>query len=172
MKRPTSVGDLQRGEKYIYLSILPVPLTDRWNLSRYINMDYMFFSSLEFCMLFALIVSYDIVCQWYKNLWTRMSHYRESFNIDREKVSVKFLVPKFHLPAHIDKCHTSFSFNLTKGVARTDGEAPERGWSFIDPAAPSTKLMSPGQRRETLDDHWGDWNWKKVIGMGRVFSLH
>jgi hypothetical protein len=165
LKQPNSVGDLQRGEKYIYFSILYKHFTD-YHRCRYINMDYMFFSSIEFCVL-ALVVSYDIICQWYKNLWARMSRYRSSFNIDKDNVT--FLVPKFHLPAHIDKCHTSFSFNLTKWVARTDGEAPERGWSHINPVASSTKKMSPGHRRDTLDDHFGDWNWKKVIGMGTVF---
>jgi len=38
------------------------------------------------------------------------------------------LVPKFHLPAYVEECNLQFSFNLTKGVGRTDSEAPERGW--------------------------------------------
>ena len=87
--------------------------------------------------------------------------------------SVLFLVPKFHLPAHVEACNLQFSFNLTKGVGRTDGEAPERGWANINPAAQSTKEMGPGSRRDTLDDHFGDWNWKKMIKLGKVFfRLH
>ncbi|KAG1870962.1 hypothetical protein C8R48DRAFT_569320, partial [Suillus tomentosus] len=51
---------------------------------------------------------------------------------------------------------------------RTDGEAPERGWSNINRVATSTKEMGPGSRRDTLDDHFGDWNWKKVTALGRT----
>ena len=82
---------------------------------------------------------------------------------------IRFLVPKFHLPAHVEECNLAFSFNLTKGVGRTDGEAPERGWANINPAAQSTKEMGPGSRRDTLDDHFGDWNWKKIIKLGKLF---
>ncbi|KAF9466857.1 hypothetical protein BDZ94DRAFT_1157101, partial [Collybia nuda] len=63
-------------------------------------------------------------------------------------------------------CNLQFSFNLTKGVGRTDGEAPERGWANINPIAQSTKEMGPGSRRDTIDDHFNDWNWKKTISFG------
>lgn len=79
---------------------------------------------------------------------------------------VTFLVPKFHLPAHITSCQWAFSFNWTKGVGRTDGKEPERGWANINAAASSTKDMGPGHRRDTLDDYFGDWNWKKLVKLG------
>ncbi|KAJ7025298.1 hypothetical protein C8F04DRAFT_1191646 [Mycena alexandri] len=53
MKRPNSVGDLQLGE-------------------RYINMDYIFFIGLAGSKISELFVSYDIACQWHKNIWERM----------------------------------------------------------------------------------------------------
>ncbi|KAG1843694.1 hypothetical protein C8R48DRAFT_618502 [Suillus tomentosus] len=146
-KRPNGVGDLQKGEKYV-------------------NMDYLFFSTLRNNCLNALNVSYDIACQWHKNLWSRMESLPKSHHISYLHVFIRFFVPKFHLPAHINKCQTMFSFNFTRFVGRTDGEAPERGWSNINPVASSTKAMGPGCRRDTLDDHFGDWNWKKVVGLG------
>ncbi|KAG2155314.1 uncharacterized protein EDB93DRAFT_1239208 [Suillus bovinus] len=69
----------------------------------------------------------------------------------------RFFIPKFHLPAHIFKCQTMYSFNFSKNVGQTDGEAPECG---------CTKEMGPGSQRDTLDDHFGDWNWKKIIRLG------
>lgn len=60
----------------------------------------------------------------------------------------------------------NYSFNLTRNVGRTDGEAPERGWSNINSQATSTREMGPGFRRDTLDDHFNDWNWKKTVGLG------
>jgi hypothetical protein len=83
--------------------------------------------------------------------------------------SVLFLIAKFHLPKHIEACNLQFSFNLTKGIGRTDGEAPERGWANINPAAQSMKEMGPGTWHDTLDDHFGDWNWKKTIKLGMSF---
>lgn len=58
--------------------------------------------------------------------------------------SLTFFIPKFHIKAHISHCQLNYSFNLTKGVGRTDGEAPERGWAAINPIATSTKEMGLG----------------------------
>ncbi|KAG6836139.1 hypothetical protein H0H93_011016 [Arthromyces matolae] len=72
----------------------------------------------------------------------------------------------FHLPAHVEDCNLLYSFNLAKGAAQTDGEAPERGWANINPLSQSTKEMGPGNRRDTIDDFFNDWNWKKIIKFG------
>ncbi|KAF8138624.1 hypothetical protein EV363DRAFT_1394065 [Boletus edulis] len=147
-KLPGGVGDLQKGEKYV-------------------NMDYLLFSALrKFAPLRVFKISYDIACQWHKNLWTRMARVPEEWHVDYDAKDITFVVPKFHLPAHIAECQWLFSFNFIQGVGRTDGEAPERGWANINPAASSTKEMGPGSRRDTIDDHFGDWNWKKVVSLG------
>ncbi|KAF9457802.1 hypothetical protein BDZ94DRAFT_1285142 [Collybia nuda] len=146
-KRPNGVGDLQLGE-------------------RYINIDYLFFMSLINSKIRIIVVSYDIVCQWHKKLFDRMMSFPHQMHLQNNVLYITFLVPKFHLPAHIEDCNLQFSFNLTKGVGRTDGEAPERGWASINPVAQSTKEMGPGSRRDTLDDHFNDWNWKKTIAFG------
>ncbi|TFK70509.1 hypothetical protein BDN72DRAFT_766352, partial [Pluteus cervinus] len=150
--RPNAVGDLQKGE-------------------RYVNMDFIFFSSLLLTAFGMLVVSYDIACQWYKNIWTRMNKYPPELRISgSQKPQVRFFVPKFHLPAHVGSCQTTFSFNLNQNVGRTDGEAPERGWSHLNPLATSTVEMGPGSRRDTLDDHFGDWNWRKTKAMGTTLK--
>jgi Kyakuja-Dileera-Zisupton transposase len=135
---------------------------------RYINMDYLFFSTMQHAKnLVTLNISYDIACQWNKHLWDRMSQYPTQMHIERGSKFVTFLVPKFHLPAHIFACQIAYSHNLVKGMGRTDGEAPERGWANINPVATSTREMGPGSRRDTLDDHFGDFNWKKVTNLGK-----
>ncbi|KAJ6548887.1 hypothetical protein B0H19DRAFT_1032024 [Mycena capillaripes] len=148
MKRPRAVGDLQQGE-------------------RYLNMDWMFFMGLENSELQHFFVSYDIACQWHKNIWARMQLYPKHIQKQNGKRYWVFLVPKFHLPAHIESCNISFSFLLTRYVGQTDGEAPERGWSNINRLATSTREMGPNLRREVLDDHFNDWNWKKILSMGK-----
>ncbi|KZP09993.1 hypothetical protein FIBSPDRAFT_913941 [Athelia psychrophila] len=148
MKRPNSVGELQKGE-------------------RYANMDYMFFSSTSQQDFVRLVMSYDIVCQWSVHLWTRMLNMPGYIHIDRENKQIIVLIPKFHLPAHVKSCHTAYSFNLTRGVGQTDGEAPERGWANINPLSSSAKRMGPASYRETIDDHFGDWNWLRIVGLGK-----
>lgn len=141
-------------------------------ICRYVNMDYLVLSSLKSSLLETFILSYDIVCQWNKNLWEHMKTYPHSIQLNRHsELVVVFLVPKFHLPAHIEKCQREFSFNLTRGVGRTDGEAPERGWADSNRLSNSTKEMGPGSRHDTLDDHFGDWNYKKVIGLGKYTDI-
>ncbi|KIJ58413.1 hypothetical protein HYDPIDRAFT_81314, partial [Hydnomerulius pinastri MD-312] len=149
MKLPNGVGDLQKGEKYV-------------------NMDYLFFSAMRLLAVNVLNVSYDIACQWYKHLWERMSKLPSPLQLRYRKMLISFFVPKFHLPAHIASCQTRYSFNFTPHVGRTDGEAPERGWANINPVASSTKEMGPGSRQDTLNDHFGDWNWKKVVALGET----
>ncbi|KAG1785081.1 uncharacterized protein HD556DRAFT_1314530 [Suillus plorans] len=108
---------------------------------------------------------------WHKRLWTRIKSFPQAYGLDHFIKTIRFFVPKFHLPAHVTKCQTLFSFNFMRFVGRTDGEAPERGWSNINPVASSTKAMGPGCRRDTLDDYFGDWNWKKTVGFGASLLL-
>ncbi|KAJ6486562.1 hypothetical protein C8R47DRAFT_979565, partial [Mycena vitilis] len=148
MKRPNAVADLQLGE-------------------RYLNMDYMFFRSIKGSALMRFFISYDIACQWHLDIWNRMIKYQDAtITIDGAGKFMTFLVPKFHLPAHIEACNLKYSFNLTRDVGQTDGEAPERGWANANPLARSTKEMGPGSRRDTLDDHFNDWNHKKIVALG------
>lgn len=130
-------------------------------------MDYMFYAGLQTAPLAKLVVSYDIACQWGINFHKRMHHkFPDDWFVNKDNLDVTLLVPKFHLPAHVEKCHREYSFNYTKFVGRTDGEAPERGWAKINGLAGSTKEMGPGSCWDTLEDHMGDANWKKFVGMG------
>jgi len=139
--------------------------------SRYLHTDYVLVKTLFATALLCLVISYDIACQWHKKLGERMKIFPPEEALSNSIQHIRYLIPKFHLPAHVEACNLGFSFNLTKGVGRTDGEAPEQGWANINPAAQSTKEMGPGSRRDTLDDHFGDWNWKKIIKMG-THSIH
>ncbi|KAJ2929114.1 hypothetical protein H1R20_g7980, partial [Candolleomyces eurysporus] len=146
MKRPNGSGDMQKGE-------------------RYVNMDYFCIMTLRHNIPLMLVISYDIVCQWSINFVSRCIKYPPNAVGSNPAMDIKYLVPKFHLPAHVQKCRDNFSFNLTPHVGRTDGEAPERGWSSSNDLAYSTREMGPGSRRDTLDDCFGDLNWGKATRM-------
>ncbi|KAJ3500512.1 hypothetical protein NMY22_g19238 [Coprinellus aureogranulatus] len=147
MKRPSAVGDLQKGEKYF-------------------NMDYFMVRSIANVGLKMYLISYDIACQWSVKLLERVKAISSTCPLLRPDVLLRFVVPKFHLPAHIPACRSKFCFMLTRGAGLGDGEAPERGWGESNPLGPATREMGPGTRRDTLDFNFGDYNWRKITHLG------
>jgi hypothetical protein len=137
-------------------------------MGRYVNMDYFFLSTLQHNPPDRVLVSYDISCQWARNILKRLLLYPILLAAMFWTLLITYVVPKFHLAAHVLLCQASFSLNFTPHVGRTDGEAPERGWAATNAMANSTKEMGPGSRRDTLDDHFGDYNWRKVSSMGKL----
>ncbi|KAE9403288.1 hypothetical protein BT96DRAFT_955974 [Gymnopus androsaceus JB14] len=144
----TAVGNLEKGE-------------------RYGNMDYTFALALrEFVDVDDILISYDIACQWFANLESRISKFWPQELKPPVTFTAKPAIPKFHLPSHEDD-HEEYSFNIIPGVGSTDGEGPERIWSFHNPLAASTKPMAPATRLLVLDDNFGFWNWMKYTGHGK-----
>lgn len=117
----------------------------------------------------VISVSYDISCLWSKYLvWRAQNIYPPNMI---PFLSFFYLVPKFHISAHVPICQITYSHNYTPGVGRADGEAPERGWREANAVASSTKQMGPGSRTDALDDHFGDYNWRKISGLGKQVSI-
>lgn len=138
---------------------------------RYANMDYIFWSTLFGYDGPLITVSYDIVCQWHINLMKRFEDLPEEVRDKVDKFAIKFVIPKFHISAHGDKCQSVFSLNFRRHMARTDGENIERGWAHMNPASLSTREMGPGARRDTLDCQWSGWNWRLLVRLGMFSSV-
>ncbi|KAJ7159910.1 hypothetical protein C8R43DRAFT_1086852 [Mycena crocata] len=151
--QPNGVGDLQKGEHYI-------------------NMDYIFTSILGHKDPRLLkIIPYDIVCQWWKGLEGRVVELPSLFRLILAMTLIRFVIPKMHIHGHTTKCQDEFSLNLVPGSAGTDGEGIERLWANIGGVATSTREMGPGTREDTLNCHWGHWNWQKLVGLGSALAL-
>ncbi|KAL1948929.1 hypothetical protein VTO73DRAFT_10735 [Trametes versicolor] len=144
MKRPCSTGDLQKGE-------------------RFVNIDYLFHSSLQQNTPTEVAASYDIACTYDVNLDKRFM----SYGYDISSHNITWAIPKFHINAHREQCRADYNLLYLPASARNDGEAIERIWSQTNAAASSTKEMGPGSRRDALDDIFGDHNWQKVCRMAR-----
>lgn len=113
-----------------------------------------------------VLVSYDIGCQWAKNLQSRISQYSLSASLKLSSLSYwRVVVPKFHLSGHGESCQALFNLNYTKGAGRMDGERIEGGWSLSSNMAVWTRENGPNARRAILDDHWGSINWQKLLGL-------
>ncbi|KAJ7801750.1 hypothetical protein B0H14DRAFT_3489222 [Mycena olivaceomarginata] len=117
------VGDLQKGE-------------------RFANMDYIFGSILRHKdPRIRKIISYDIVCQWWKFLMERMQK----------------------LPPLV---RVSMILSLFRRTEK-ESSAPGRASGAM---ASSTRVSGPGARHDALDDHWSFWNWLKTIGLPHLLQ--
>ncbi|KAJ7938476.1 hypothetical protein B0H13DRAFT_1587566, partial [Mycena leptocephala] len=152
MWQPNGMGDLQRGE-------------------RYCNMDFLIFSVLWHYILLTIILSYDIACQWSKNISTRMAKLPEKYHIKIPFTNIWFMVPNFHLPTHKALCLAIYSFHFMWGAGLTNGEGVEQNWKFSNGATASTKKMGPGSRHAVLEDIWGFHNWRREIAMRKPFKF-
>lgn len=129
-------------------------------------MDFVFSSAVKGSTAKRLVISYDIACQWHKNLRTRMDKMTPEYRLELDDYEVDFVIPKFHIGAHGNSCQSRFSLNFRPYMGRTDGENIERGWAWLNPASLSTREMGPGARQDALDDQWSFWNWRIVVTLG------
>ncbi len=163
---PNAMVSLQKGERRVLLDVLSDIFS---NLSvRYANMDYVFASAIKATELALVAISYDIVCQWFINIFDRIFHWPKDLR-PRPGLNLRPLIPKFHEPAHLDKGHEQYSFNLAEGIGLSDGECPERVWGSHNALAGPTRAMGPGTRDDVLDDNFSHWNWMKYQSMGRHY---
>ena len=133
-------------------------------------MDWIILSCLVGITLLRLVISYDIACQWRKNLFERMSEYPEEMRLPSD-LEVEVGIPNWHVNGHGTECQNNLSLSYIPGVGRTCGEDVETSWAHTNSLAPSTREMGPGARIETLNDHWNGWNFRKIIGFRMLNSL-
>lgn len=81
-------------------------------------MDYIFLASIMGMALTYLSISYDIACQWSKNLSKRVQDFPSDMQSAFLCASIRYFVPKFHLTAHGDKCQGTYSLNWHEWSAR------------------------------------------------------
>jgi Kyakuja-Dileera-Zisupton transposase len=84
-------------------------------------------------------------------------------HIDLDQVDVETAIPSFRIRAHGSKCQQAFALAFLLYVARTAGEEVETGWAYMNVASPSVQEMAPAHRHESLNDHWGGWNFQKTV---------
>lgn len=131
------------------------------------DVDFAYINTLRYKAPKLLTSTYDVFCQHSIHFFNRVKEYPVSLQLPQKKADFQFLVPKFHLNAHQEPCRIAYSLNWSPRVGQTDGEGPERCWAETNVLAGSTKRMGPGSRWDTMDDHFGDHNWRKLISMGK-----
>ncbi|KAJ7880718.1 hypothetical protein B0H14DRAFT_3082659 [Mycena olivaceomarginata] len=145
---PNSVADLKKGE-------------------RYANMDWIIACILKHIDgRLCKIVSYDVVCQWWRYLKQRLLTLPTAVRYHLVLKLVRFVIPKMHIKGHLIGCQDEFSLDRTPRSGQTCGEGIEQPWVHIGGVGTSTQEMGLGSREDTLNGHWGSWNWQKLVGLG------
>ncbi|KAI5823238.1 hypothetical protein K523DRAFT_255521, partial [Schizophyllum commune Tattone D] len=135
---------------------------------RYANMDYALASALlHHSKRLSFVLSYDIACQFSKNLVDRIKKLPGLLRYDAVAKTMRFVVPKLHILGHKMACQLFFNLAYLLGGARTDGEGVERPWAYLGLLGASLRQMGPGSAADTLEDHLNYWNWLKLIAIGR-----
>ncbi|KAJ7602837.1 hypothetical protein DFH06DRAFT_986580 [Mycena polygramma] len=113
-----------------------------------------------------IVLTYDVYCQYYKNITTRfVSWFPSLVGLVKRLTGA---VPKMHIRNHIAQCQTQWSTNFEEYLAFLIGELIEGSWAELNQFAGSTKETNHGHRHDILDDGCGQWNWDKVIQMGET----
>jgi hypothetical protein len=131
-------------------------------------MDYIFASTIQQRTLLLILISYDIACQWFVNLFKRMTeHWPHELRLPPSTTFIP-AIPKLHEPMHESANHQVYSLNYIPGAGLSDLECPERVWAGHNAIGNSTKTQGPGSRHDVLDDHFGFWNWQKYTTIGNT----
>jgi len=139
------------------------------NPFRYVNVDYAVSSTLAGDIkagISDVVITYDIGCQWGKNLLRRLSKYQSAPSVDMDSLdSFRVAVPKFHILNHGASCQATFNLAYMDGVGMTHGESVETIWSHSTTLTTWSRENGPAARHLVLDNHWAGWNWRKCVGL-------
>ena len=138
-----------------------------WTVTRFVNFDFALVQVLLQQLragVQRVVISYDIACKYSIHFMKRIIHSSWPLVTPDEwrrlqRMEIVWLVPKFHLAAHIEGCTDRFSFNWTKDVGRTCGESVESNWASLNGLATSSREMG-------LVTAETRWRMLGVIGIG------
>ncbi|KAJ7801739.1 hypothetical protein B0H14DRAFT_2615004 [Mycena olivaceomarginata] len=106
------------------------------------------------------LTTYDIACAYYVNLEKR---FEASFpHLSHLVKRMRWGVPALHVQGHQESCIYLFGTAYMECAAHFHGETAEQYWSELNQLGPHVRQMNNGHRQDTLINHHGDWNYKKL----------
>lgn len=110
------------------------------------------------------IWSYDNMCCLTPNISQRWHKYHKRFAYQIDKS--RWLIPACHVKGHGPGCVPLYCYVYKPCTSHFHAETAEYGWAVFNGVGPSVLQMNPGHRIDTLVIHYGDWNWRKTVGLG------
>ncbi|KAF7974577.1 hypothetical protein HWV62_11954 [Athelia sp. TMB] len=128
------------------------------------NIDFIVFSVLFGLTIRMLVLSYDICCQWSKNLHKRIPQLPTALQPTNPDLipQATLVLPKMHLHNHSNDCQINFNLNYIRHSAQCNCEDCERYWAWQNPASMSLREMTDGARYKVLSDQAAAFNWWKI----------
>jgi hypothetical protein len=83
-----------------------------------------FASVLQYITTALVLISYDIACQWFINLFKCMEEWPTKLHIPQTTKLIP-VIPKLYEPIHNTVNHQVYSLNFIPGVGQSDLECPE-----------------------------------------------
>jgi hypothetical protein len=113
--------------------------------------------------------SYDINCQFSKNIWDRFDTLPDNIKDVPPPSPDRWthVIPKVHLKGHVWLCQVCYSLNFHHGCAHFCGECIEHMWALMNGIALSTREMRAGRQCDWIDFHMGHHNYIKQHGIGK-----
>ncbi|KAJ7798689.1 hypothetical protein B0H14DRAFT_3092881 [Mycena olivaceomarginata] len=106
------------------------------------------------------LTTYDIACAYCVNLEKR---FEASFpHLSHLVKRMRWGVPALHVQGHQESCIYLFGTAYMDCAAHFHGETAEQYWSELNQLGPHVRQMNNGHRQDTLINHHGDWNYKKL----------
>ena len=135
------------------------------------NIDFSLSEALKYNMegIKQALLSYDLMCQFWKNVEKRFEG--NPYLKFPQAVEIFRAIGLFHVHGHVDHCYPRYAPTFIPGAGMVDGEVLETLWAALNKISDSTRSQSTAHRRETLDDHMNDSNWKKLVSLGESFNL-
>lgn len=109
--------------------------------------------------------TYDVACSWAVNLPNRNA---QSPFLDLPEWMLDFIVAigQFHVTGHKPACYCRYCCTFIFGMGLLDAERVETGWSVMNAILNGSRSMALKHRYEKLNDHFGFWNWDKLLRIG------
>lgn len=105
---------------------------------------------------------YDVACQYCQNFELR---FKNCDHLTRPATEIIHAIGLFHVHGHQEDCLYQYATTFIPGLAVVDGEILETLWSPLNTMFKSMRTASLAHRAEVFDDHKGDSNWKKMLGI-------
>ena len=114
-----------------------------------------------------MFLSYDVVCSWSIKWPERLAASPDSLGKHvPDNINIKRGIGSFHVHGHRRDCLARYGFCFCEGSGAIEGEMVETIWSYLNQISAAATAMTPWHRYEVLNDAFGRWNKKKLLGIG------
>ncbi|KAJ7658473.1 hypothetical protein B0H17DRAFT_1262267 [Mycena rosella] len=108
------------------------------------------------------VLSYDAMCQYSVNIGERFEKNDNLKHLAHIVRRMRFSIPALHVQGHQEGCIYAYSTAYMLATTHFHGETAEHYWPELNQIGPQTRQMNPGHRQDTVINHHGDWNYKKL----------